>query len=397
MSKITKPTVKVVLKISKVLANGHSPIMLRVTHQRMQKFFSLKCDSTVRGWNAEAGRYKKNTESNIILSTYETKAQNIILDFEREGAVFTFDLFKKRFFNHNKLQSVFKYFETVINEIYQQGRIGTGDSYTDTLNRLKDFRKDQDCTFHDIDFNFLIKFQKHLAVTNSVNSIGVYMRTLKAIYNRIIKEKLIRAELYPFSDFQIKVEPTAKRALTKAQMLSFINYEAEPGSRKWHSLNYFKFSYLCRGMNFMDMAKLKPQDINNGRLAYKRSKTNDLINVEIRTEIATILSEYPTNGAYIFPILEPGLSLKTEKSRVKGNLKKINKDLQDIGGDLKIPYADDITFYWARHTYATTLKRAGVSTSIISETLGHSSEKVTQTYLDSFENTQLDETYKHLV
>ncbi len=55
------------------------------------------------------------------------------------------------------------------------------------------------------------------------------------------------------------------------------------------------------------------------------------------------------------------------------------------------------TTYVARHTYATVLKRSGVNTSIISESLGHSSEKVTQIYLDSFENSQIDEAMENLL
>lgn len=53
--------------------------------------------------------------------------------------------------------------------------------------------------------------------------------------------------------------------------------------------------------------------------------------------------------------------------------------------------------YCSRHTYATVLKRSGVNTSIISESLGHSSEKITQIYLDSFENSQIDEAMKNLL
>ena len=53
--------------------------------------------------------------------------------------------------------------------------------------------------------------------------------------------------------------------------------------------------------------------------------------------------------------------------------------------------------YWARHSYATVLKRSGVPTSIICESLGHSSERVTQIYLDSFENEQIDEAMKNLL
>ena len=76
-------------------------------------------------------------------------------------------------------------------------------------------------------------------------------------------------------------------------------------------------------------------------------------------------------------------------------LAKVNKYLKDIGDKLKLPLP--LTTYVARHSYATVLKRAGVSTAIISESLGHSSEKITQTYLDSFDNEQVDEAMKNLL
>ena len=73
---------------------------------------------------------------------------------------------------------------------------------------------------------------------------------------------------------------------------------------------------------------------------------------------------------------------------VNGYLKEIGKEL---GVELKI------SSYVARHSYATILKRSGVSTSVISESLGHSSERVTQIYLDSFENKQLNDAMKNLL
>ena len=74
---------------------------------------------------------------------------------------------------------------------------------------------------------------------------------------------------------------------------------------------------------------------------------------------------------------------------------KINKHLKEVGKKLKLPIL--LTTYVARHSYATILKRAGVSTSIISESLGHSSERITQIYLDSFDNEQIDEAMKNLL
>ncbi|MCG8310860.1 MAG: hypothetical protein MI975_25955 [Cytophagales bacterium] len=56
-----------------------------------------------------------------------------------------------------------------------------------------------------------------------------------------------------------------------------------------------------------------------------------------------------------------------------------------------------MTHYWARHAYATTLKRSGISTAIISEALGHSSEATTKACLDKFEQSGIDNTYQHLI
>ena len=57
----------------------------------------------------------------------------------------------------------------------------------------------------------------------------------------------------------------------------------------------------------------------------------------------------------------------------------------------------NLTTYVARHTFATVLKRSGVNIAIISESLGHSDFETTQIYLDSFENSQIDEAMKNLL
>jgi len=64
---------------------------------------------------------------------------------------------------------------------------------------------------------------------------------------------------------------------------------------------------------------------------------------------------------------------------------------------LEIQGAEKVSYYWGRHSYATTLKRDGVETAKISEALGHSSEKVTQIYLDSFDSKFLDEANANLL
>ena len=53
--------------------------------------------------------------------------------------------------------------------------------------------------------------------------------------------------------------------------------------------------------------------------------------------------------------------------------------------------------YTARHTWATTAFHTRVAVGVISNALGHSSVKVTETYLKPFENEMLDRTNKKII
>ena len=145
----------------------------------------------------------------------------------------------------------------------------------------------------------------------------------------------------------------------------------------------------------MDMAYLTEKNIMNGRLVYNRKKTSKLINLPLSSESVKIIGLYKDNGMYLFPILSAVHKTEQQKlNRLHKVITKVNKALKEIGVELGLPIK--LTTYVARHSFATVLKRAGVSTSVISESLGHSSEKITQIYLDSFENSQIDEAMSHL-
>ena len=53
--------------------------------------------------------------------------------------------------------------------------------------------------------------------------------------------------------------------------------------------------------------------------------------------------------------------------------------------------------YVARHTWATTAFHTKVTVGVISNALGHSSVKVTETYLKPFENEALDKANKKII
>ena len=149
------------------------------------------------------------------------------------------------------------------------------------------------------------------------------------------------------------------------------------------------------------MLHLRYRDIFDGRVTYHRQKTGKLISFHLQPLALEILRKYYQEehapDDYIFPVLKRKVHITATQQygRVKRVTRLINRYLKVIGEHLNLPIP--LTTYVARHSYATVLKRSGVSTSIISESLGHSSEKITQIYLDSFENSQIDEAMKNLL
>lgn len=139
------------------------------------------------------------------------------------------------------------------------------------------------------------------------------------------------------------------------------------------------------------------KNIIDNRLVYIRKKTKKLIKLPLQTEILKILARY--NGVslpYLFPVLSSFHTTETRQhNRVHKVIVKVNIRLKKIGKKLNLPIS--FTTYVARHSFAPVLKRADVCTSLICETLGHGSEKVTQIYLDSFESCPIDAPMQNLL
>lgn len=256
-----------------------------------------------------------------------------------------------------------------------------------------------DIHFSDIDVTWLRHYEAWLRFKGSAeNTIGKRFRTLRAVFNLAIEQGIVKAEYYPFKIYKVsKLHQTpAKRAISKEDIMKVINYQCtDPYNRL--AVDLFTFGYFMGGINFGDMASLKSENIVDGRLVYIRRKTHKLIRLPLQPKALEIIERYHTNGAlFLFPILSDfHKTEQQQRNRLHKVLSNVNKRLKRIGKELEIPI--DLTTYVSRHSYATVLKRSGVSTSIISESLGHSSEKVTQYYLDSFENSQIDEAMKNLL
>lgn len=69
--------------------------------------------------------------------------------------------------------------------------------------------------------------------------------------------------------------------------------------------------------------------------------------------------------------------------------KQVNRWLKKIGtmADIQIP----LTMYVARHTWASLAKQKNIPLNVISDGLGHDSEKTTLIYLSTLDTSAVDD------
>jgi integrase len=147
----------------------------------------------------------------------------------------------------------------------------------------------------------------------------------------------------------------------------------------------FLFSFYARGINLMDMLQLTTNNLDNNTLIYRRQKTGKQMRVKLPDEAVEILNYFTNSSPYLFPYLSKH---DIPKHRVRDVNSNVNRRLKLIGKAIGI---NELSMYYARHTFAELHYKAGVRIEIISQMLGHSDLKTTQIYLRSFSDDEVDE------
>lgn len=405
-----KTSVSVVCYRYKVLANGESPLMLRISKEGRRTMKSLGVSVDPKFWNFDANQPKPNCPNRQLIRQivlkYETEYNGKILTKEINEEEFTPQTIVAEQKERIKAQTVEEVYKAIIAELKERGSVGNAYAYLNSYNVLKSFNRDKplNFTFSRIDADYLEKFEEWMrARGNKDTSMSFQMRTLRAVFNRAIKLKAVAREKNPFTDYKISKfnTRTPKRALSKAEMLKIIDADCSQGKEiEQFAHDIFVFSYLCGGISFVDIANLTPANIADGRLIYHRQKTHGAINVPLSERAKAIIAKYDSHceqAGYLFPILDERAHITPlqKKNRVHKMCSRVNVALRDVAKRLKIKAI--VTTYVARHSFATVLKKSGVNIGIISEALGHHSLKTTQIYLDSFENSQIDAAMQNLL
>ena len=286
-----------------------------------------------------------------------------------------------------------EFMNKTIEELKEEKRYGTAHIYQSTLNAFSGFCKSQVIFFHQINRASLKQFETHLRDKQlSWNTVSTYMRTLRSAYNKAVDQNLVPGNSRLFHHVYTGVKNETKRALEAEEMNKLLNAVPLHGlsdslakCRAWASLMF----QLC-GMPFVDLAHLYKSDLKNNTLSYLRHKTGGQMTVEIPPAAMELISKYQNTdpkSPYLLPILSgknKGEKLYAEYQQV---LRTLNYNLDRLAK--KCGVSSKVSSYTTRHTWATLAKYCHFSEQLISEAFGHSSVKVTETYLKSFKKEEI--------
>ena len=280
------------------------------------------------------------------------------------------------------------YGKELLVELRQIGKVRTAGTYQCALNSFERYLNNRgDVPLDEMDSNQMITYESWLKGTGVCpNTSSYYMRNLRAIYNRAVSEGLV-VQRNPFKHVYTGIDKTVKRAVPFKiiKMIKELDLSFEPQLELARDI--FLFSFYTRGMSFIDMAHLKKSNLQNGILTYSRKKTGQRLTILWEELMQEIVDKYKDDTSeYLLPILR--YCDINDRKQYKLRAKQIGRGLNKIG--LRLELKAPLTFYVARHSWASIAQDRKVSTDIIREGLGHDNEKTTHIYLASISTSQID-------
>lgn len=396
-------TIASVLDTRRRQNNGKYPVKIRITYNRVRKYYSTGKDLTEKEWESLPNAKSKQFQliKNDIQFSFD-KIKKIVVDLERKDK-FSLDICNQRLSRGNT-GNINTAFHIKIETLGLNEQIGSQFFYQDALRSFEKFAG-ENIKFSDITVDWLEKYEKYfIGLGRSYTTLGMYCRGLRHIMNQAKKDGIIKESQYPFGvgKYNIPKGSSRKMALTMNEIKDFVSYrDGNDTTDKYRDLWFF--SYLCNGINFSDMLQLKYSNIVNGEIYFVRSKTSRTsktkkeVCVIVTPEMETIINKWGNENRNsennIFPYLTGKESALEEKKKIQYLIRSCNKRLKEISEAIGV---SGISTYTARHSYATVLKRSGANIAYISESLGHSDLKTTENYLASFERDEREKNAKLL-
>lgn len=302
-----------------------------------------------------------------------------------------------------KKQSLTFYLGSQVEKMKSGGRYGTAHVYDCAMKSFAAFCGNGTVPFGMLTPRCLKQYENHLrGAGKKENTVSTYLRMLKATYRRAVREKVVNDyDPMLFSDVGTGTRAGIKRAIEPAVMSKILNADLGrlPKSLQTTCVRA-SLMYRFRGMSFADYAYLPAKGLQrNERLTYRRKKTGRALTALVSDETQDLIdfdADDKAGSDYLFPILGTcEWGSEDGYKTYQRELRKFNHRLSRLSKVLGLGV--HISSYTIRHTWATTAFRQKVPIGMISNAMGHSSVKVTETYLKPFEEEELNQVNEKII
>ncbi len=402
MAKIIKEfKISLYLDTRRKKKSGKYPVKLRIysTHTEKRKLLPTKFEMTEsefkQTWESSKTPVKYQ-EDKLKLQTIENYAHEVADTL----SVFDLDEFERAFYGSQKSNKTFDvnyYYAKAIEDFENNNKHGSASTYDSSLKSLMKFNKGKPLNFYSINSSWLKKYENFMIndLENSQTTVGIYLRSLRAIFNNAINDKTINKDIYPFGKrkYRIPKSKGVKKALNSEELLKLFNSKPKTKNQEI-AKDFWFFAYGCNGLNVKDIAYLKYKDLSEDRLRFVRAKTASTVSELEPVEIflneytTSIINKYGTtprkNNNYIFSIINPGDDAKKARLKIQIFTKMINDNIKPLAKTVNVN--SEISFIWARHTFATTAIRKGATMAFVGAQMSHTNPNTTKSYFAGFED-----------
>lgn len=376
----------------------------QICHNRTVRQISTDMHIPPHQWNAGAMELDTSADNSGILPHYRLTIRRdmqllrtIIEDMETFGSSYSADDIVNEYNNRRGNVYSLKYIEQETSILILEGRFGTARNRTRARNSFAAFLGGKDILLAEWNRTLINEYSSWLRRRSLTrNTISFYMRILRTVYNKAVKEGII-SQTYPFQDAYTGVDRTRKRAVGEDVIIRLCMLDLDGSPSLDLARDMFIFSYCTRGMAFVDMAYLRHCDIRDGSIRYCRRKTGQRLSIRIEPCIERILHKYSGAGdgtPYVFPILRTS-DRKDAFRQYQTALGYYNRKLKRLSSMLGLDTA--LSSYTARHTWATAARNRNTPLSVISSGMGHTSQKTTEIYLASLDESVIDRVNSDLI
>jgi len=316
--------IKVVLDKRREKRNGKFPVKLRVyTGQpRIQKLYPLDMEFPAEEFDkilqSKAGDALNAQRLNLQLLEWTAKK------IAKELDPFDFDRFEAKFFqNTHTAPDIIAYYSDSVIEMNAEQRQNSASNYRNSLQSILDFieystgTKPNKIPFALITEEWLQDYEKYCLNVKSFSpaTVGIYLRPLRAIFNKALDKKDIESEQYPFGRRKYRI-PSAEKIVRWASKADYLRtLAAHPqNSDQERARDFLIMSILCNDLTPADLAWLRYENLAGDILVIsqtneegKRTNFSKSVVCIIPEEVRAIIAKHGNveldSKSFVFPLL----------------------------------------------------------------------------------------------